>query len=59
MPAESHTQTHTHLRGTDEYLHKYFNNNISVSRFHPARETPRTTHGYEIIGSLLIITIKL
>lgn len=58
MPAESNTQTHIHLRGTGEHCHKYFNDR-SVSRSHSARDTPRITHGYEIIGSLLIIAITL
>ncbi len=47
-----------HLRGTGEYCHKYFKD-TSVSRSYSARDTPRTTHGYEIIGSLLIVTIVL
>jgi hypothetical protein len=58
MPAESNRQTHTHLRGTGEYCHKYFNN-TSVSRSHSARDTPQITHSCEIIGSLLIIAITL
>lgn len=58
MPAESNTQTHTHLRGTGENCHKYFNN-TSASRSHSARDTPQTTHGCEIIGSLLMIAIAL
>lgn len=58
MPAESNRQTYIHLRGTGEHCHKYFKD-TSVSRSHSARDTPRTTHGYEIIGSLLIVTIVL
>jgi hypothetical protein len=58
MPAESNRQTHTHLRGTGEYCHKYFNN-TSVSRSHSARDQLQTTHGCEIIGSLLMIGITL
>ncbi|MEH2259509.1 hypothetical protein [Nostoc sp.] len=58
MPAESNRQTHIHLRGTGEYCHKYFKH-TSVSHSHSARDTPRTTHGYEIIGSLLIVAIAL
>lgn len=58
MPAESNRQTHTHLRGTGEYSYKYFND-TSVSRSYSARDTPQTTHGCEIIGSLLIIAITL
>jgi hypothetical protein len=58
MPAESNTQTHTHLRGTGEYCHKYFND-TSVLRSHSARDTPQTTYGCEITDSLLIIAIVL
>ncbi|MEH2411761.1 hypothetical protein [Nostoc sp.] len=43
-------QTHIHLRGTGEYCHKCFNE-TSVLHSHSARDAPRTTHGYEIIGS--------
>jgi len=54
MPAETNKQTYTHLRGTDEYCHKYFHD-ISISQSHSIRATLQTINVRKITGNLLTI----